>query len=213
MFLLHQLRFDDGRIISLFMQALVISTIIGLLIFYFMYKLIEFPIIRLNSELDIAMREKRDSTEVEIIFPAFQALVGNINSLLTRYIHGVKEDQSSGYINKEGEAENLVQMVGYPAIALAQDGRVISCSGSFAQLVHLDISSLQNHYCSVIPDAAVQQNIEGLVVKSRENPVTIHTDQLEFNGHPCVLSCHAMRSKANEIDYFLITVSPDEGAS
>jgi hypothetical protein len=208
------LAFDDGRAISLFMQTLVIATVVGLIIFFFMYKLIEFPITSLNAQLDIAMREKKDSTEIKFMFPAMQALVGNINSLLSRYIHGDGETAGTGgFVNKEGEAENLVQIVGFPCLTVSNDGRIISCNGGFAQVARIEVGQLQGHQLQAIPDAALQQNIEHLIGKTRENLRVIQTDQLEFSGHMCVLSCQAMTSNATDADYFVITISPAEGGS
>lgn len=208
------LAFDDGRAISLFMQTLVIASLIGLLIYFFMYKLIEYPITRLNAQLDTAMREKTDNTQVPFLFPPLQALIGNINSLLTRYIHGDTEGGASaaGFVNKDGEAENLVQIVGFPCIAISREGRIISCNQAFTQVARAEVAQLQNQQVTSIPDLALQKNIEGLVARNLENIRAIHTDQLEFSGHLCVLSCQAMATGDN-VDYFLITVSPTEGAS
>ncbi len=206
------LAFDDGHALSLFMQTIVLASIVGLLIFYFMYKLVEYPLVSLNSQLDIAMREKRDSTEVDFIFPPLQALVGNINSLLTRYIHGDGTSSNSGnFANKDGEAENLVQLIGFPCISISRDGRIIAANTSFAQMLRTDLSVLNGHSYQSIPDVAVQQNIEYLINKARENMRAIHNDQLEFGGHPCILSCQAMSSNGQEADYYLITISPTEG--
>ncbi|UOE99984.1 FHA domain-containing protein [Bdellovibrio reynosensis] len=209
------LAFDDGRAISLFMQTLVIASLIGLVIYFFMYKLIEYPIVSLNAQLDAAMREKKDNTEVNFLFPPFQALVGNINSLLTRYIHGGGDDGNgaNSFVNKDGEAENLVQLVGFPCIAISREGRIIACSASFTQIARADISALQGQLFKAIPDVALQQNIEGLLIRTRENMRAIHTDQLEFSGHLCILSCQAISSTGHEPDYFVITVSPTEGGS
>lgn len=206
------LAFDDGRAISLFMQTLVIASLVGLLIFFFMYKLIEYPLNSLNQQLDVAMREKKDATEVNFMFPPLQALIGNINSLLTRYINGARDESGGGnFVNKDGEAENLVQMIGFPSIAIAKDGRIVACSPSFLQVARTE--ALAGQMYTSIPDAALQQNIEHLVSKSRENPRVIHTDQLEFSGHLCVLSCQAMSSAPNDVDYYLITVSPTDGGT
>lgn len=208
------LAFDDGRAISLFMQTLVIASLVGLLVFFFMYKLIEYPLVVLNSQLDVAMREKRDNTEVNFLFPPLQALIGNINSLLTRYIHGDGDSAGAGagFVNKDGEAENLVQIVGYPCVAIASEGRIIACNAAFAQVARADVSSLQGQSYQTLADVALQQNIDGLLLKARENARAIHTDQLEFSGHLCILSCQAFSSGA-DVDYFILTVSPAEGGS
>nr|WP_295900106.1 FHA domain-containing protein [uncultured Bdellovibrio sp.] len=209
------LAFDDGRAISLFMQTLVIASLIGLLIYFFMYKLIEYPIVTLNAQLDAAMREKKDNTEVNFMFPPLQALIGNINSLLTRYINGEADGGgpgASGFVNKDGEAENLVQIVGFPCITISREGRIIACNAAFSSVARTDMAQLQGQLFKAIPDVALQQNIEGLLVKTRENPRAIHTDQLEFSGHLCILSCQAF-SSGQEVDYFIVTVSPVEGGS
>lgn len=208
------LAFDDGRAISLFMQTLVIASIVGLLVFFFMYKLIEYPLVSLNSQLDNAMREKKDSTEVDFNFPALQALIGNINSLLTRYINGEADQGGSGnFVNKDGEAENLVQIIGFPAIAISRDGRIIASSASFGQIARTDMVQIVGQPFQSIPDVALQQNLEHLMNKTRENSRAIHTDQLEFSGHLCILSCQAMSSQPNDVDYFVITVSPTDGGA
>lgn len=209
------LAFDDGRAISLFMQTLLIASLVGLIIYFFMYKLIEYPLLTLNSQLDVAMREKTDHTEVPFMFPPFQALVGNINSLLTRYIHGGADSDgghAGGFVNKDGEAENLVQIIGYPCVTISREGRIISCNAAFNQIARLESGQLSGQPFKAIPDLALQQNMEGLMEKVRENPSIIHTDQLEFSGHLCILSCQGMTT-GTEVDYFVITVSPAEGGS
>lgn len=209
------LAFDDGRAISLFMQTLLIASLVGLVLFFFMYKLIEFPLNSLNAQLDTAMRDKTDNTEVNFMFPPLQALIGNINSLLTRYIHGGAEAgaSASGFINKDGEAENLVQMVGFPCVTISKEGRMIACNQAFTQVVRMESSAIQGQSYKSLPDIALQQNIEGLLGRVNDNPRVLQTDQLEFSGHLCILSCQGMTSSAGEVDYFVITVSPAEGGS
>jgi hypothetical protein len=209
------LAFDDGRAISLFMQTLLIASLVGLILFFFMYKLIEFPLNSLNAQLDSAMRDKTDNTEVNFMFPPLQALIGNINSLLTRYIHGGAEAGASaaGFINKDGEAENLVQMVGFPCVSISKEGRMIACNQAFTLLLRMDASAIQGQSYKSLPDIALQQNLEGLLGRVIENPRILHTDQLEFSGHLCILSCQGMMSSTGEVDYFVITVAPAEGGS
>lgn len=205
------LAFDDGRVLSLFMQTLVLAVLFGLVIFYFMYKLIEYPILSLNAQLDTAMREKQDSANISFQFPALQALVGNINSLLTRYIHGDGSNSGAGFSSKDGEAENLVQVIGYPCMAVNKDGMIIAANAAFAQITRLETSALQGKSLRALPDTALVQNLESLMQRVRENIRAVHTDQLEFSGHPCVLSCQGVSANSADADYFIVTVAPSEG--
>lgn len=206
------LAFDDGHVLSLFFQTLILACLVGLLLFFFMYKLIEYPIVALNSQLDIALREKKDSTDVDFQFPALQNLVANINSLLTRYLHG--GDDSGGPVNmvsRDSEAENLVQLMGYPTIAITGEGRIVAINQNFEQLAHASAAQLVNQMVSLIPDVALQQNLQHLMEKSRVAPGSIHSDQLEFSGHNCQIHCHAMGVENSTIAYFIISVTPVEG--
>lgn len=206
------LEFDDGRALSLFLQTLVIACFAGLIIFYFMYSLIEHPIRRLNAELDIALREKKDTTAVAFQFPALQALIGNINSLLSRYTHGEGSNAGGGgFINRDGEMENLVQLLGLPGVVINRDGRIVAANSGFAQIARSDIQALVGHMVSGVPDVALQQNLSDLMRRALEDSRQVHTDQLEFSGHPCLMSCQALTQGSAGVEFFVITIAPIEG--
>jgi len=206
------LAFDDGHVLSLFFQTLIIACIVGLLLFFFMYKLIEYPINTLNEQLDTALREKKDSTEVNFQFPALQNLVGNINSLLTRYLHGDAENKGPVQVlSRDAEAENLVQLMGYPTIAISGEKRIIAVNSNFEQIVHATATQLNGQQMSAISDSSLQQNLLHLMQKSQEAPGVIHSDQLEFSGHNCQIHCQAMGVDNNTIAYFVVSITPTEG--
>jgi hypothetical protein len=207
------LAFDDGHVLSLFFQTLILACFVGLGLFFFMYKLIEFPIMSLNNQLDTALREKKDSTDVNFQFPVLQNLVGNINSLLSRYTHGGDHGgEPRNMVSHDVEAENLVQLMGYPTIAISGENRIISVNGNFEQIAHSTRAQLNHQTLSAIPDAALQQNLQHLIQKSREVPGTIHSDQLEFSGHNCRIHCQAMGVESSTIAYFVICITPLEGS-
>lgn len=207
------LAFDDGRALSLFFQTLVLSTFLGMILFYFMYKLIEYPMLTLNQQIDIAMREKKDNLEVKFMFPALQALIGNLNSLLTRYIHGDSEGSAGdigAFGNKDSEAGNLLHLIGFPAIAVRSDGSIIGCNSGFEALARNTSDQMANQPFSAIRDNSLRQNMEHLVSRAREVPSSIHTDQLEFSGHLCNLTCQAFCT-GETVDYIVVSISPTEG--
>lgn len=206
------LAFDDGHVLSLFFQTLILACLVGLLLFFFMYKLIEYPIVNLNQQLDIAMREKRDSTEVNFQFPALQNLISNINSLLSRYLNGDSDGGSPVHlVSRDAEAENLVQLMGYPTIAISGEGRIVAMNANFEQLAHATSAQLAHQPLASIPDVALQQNISHLIEKVKLAPGSIQSDQLEFSGHNCQIHCHAMGIENGVISYFVICVTPIEG--
>ncbi len=204
------LAFDDGRVLSLFFQTLVIAAILGLIVFYFMYRLIERPVASLNESLDIALREKRDSVESPILFPPLQALIGNINSLLNRAVHGDGDVGGGSSLGKEAEAVNLLYWVGIPAVTLRADGTIIACNIGFEQLARNTSEGMAQRGLEAIGDMALQQNIDHLMAKAQENTHSVHSDQLEFGGQLCVLNCQAFTTDG-QVDYYVVTIGPLTG--
>lgn len=209
------LAFDDGHVLSLFFQTLIIASLVGLLLFFFMYKLIEYPIQSLNQQLDVALREKKDSMEVNFQFPALQNLIGNVNSLLTRYIYGdaEKNNPAAQAVSRDSEAENLVQLMGYPTIAISGEKRIIAVNTNFEQIAHASSGQLNGQSLATLADTALQQNLSHLIQKSQEVPGAIHSDQLEFSGHNCLIHCQAMGVENNSIAYYVIIITPTEGGN
>lgn len=209
------LAFDEGKTISLFMQTLMIASVVGFFLFFFIYKLIEFPIKNLSSQLDKALREKRSDLEMTFQFEPLQNLIANMNSILTRSYHGEggSASPSPHSENREDEGENLVKMIGAPAMVISSSGQVLSANSSFEQLARTSVNALKQSGPSAIPDQSLQQNIDHLIGKSREVPYAIHSDHLEFNGLMCGIHCQAFIS-AGSISYYLITILPQSsGAS
>ncbi len=212
---ISSLAFDEGKTISLFMQTLMIASFVGFFLFFFIYKLVEFPIKNLSFQLDAALREKRADLQMTFQFEPLQNLIANMNSVLTRYIHSGDNGAPANAgttENKDGEADNLMKMIGAPCLAISHEGRIISANPGFEQLSRVSLASMQQNGLSAIPDNSLQQNIDHLMGKSRENPYGIHSDHLEFNGLMCVIQCQAFMS-ANNVSYYLVTVLPNQGGA
>lgn len=216
---ISSLSFDSGRTISLFMQTLLIASILGILIFYFMYHLIEYPVKALNQQLDTALREKTDNIQIEFQFPAFQSLVSNVNTLLTRSLSFSNEGMSSSNfnfnVNQDLEAENLVQIIMLPAAAINAQGNFMTCNARFETFARSTKNQIQGQGTSSLGDSSLQQMIDHLLMKTKENPVTIQSDQLDFSGQPCHIHCQAFLSQNSQgnINYFLLVITPAEGGS
>lgn len=207
------LSFDDGRAFSLFMQVLILSFISGGLLFFFLYKLIEYPFRTLNTQLDIALRERRDAAIVIFNFPAFQALATNVNSLLSRVASSNSQDAIQvGKGSRDQELANLLRLIGYPAILIGRDGKISRLNPGFEALTQVTSERLVGNKISDIPDPAMQQNFVHLMNQATTNMNEIFSDQLEIGGHQFQLNCQAIATASGDIEYFLITISPVEGA-
>jgi len=209
------LSFDDGRAFSLFMQVLSLALIAGGVLFFFLYKLIEYPFRNLNIELDAALRERRDNASVQFNFPVFQALTTNVNSLLAR-MASMKSDDAVivGKGSRDQELTNLLKLIGYPTILISREGVISRLNPGFEALTQIPSDRLIGNKISDIPDPAMQQNFVHLMNQSTTNMNAINSDQLEIGGHLFQLNCQAIASASGDIEYFLITISPvDTGES
>jgi hypothetical protein len=205
---------DDSRVISLFMQTLVLALILGGVVFFLMYKVIEYPLLHLNLALDSAMRDKTDNIVMKVINRPLQNLISNINSLLTRSMQ-VEEQVNPTFsgANKHIEAENLAKLIGYPCVIISDEAVIMAGNSSFEQIARTSIQQMQGHKISIIPDPALQKNLAELIEKTRNHPTVIHSDQIDFSGHNFKISCYGIGATPNKFDYFVVSVSPLEGAS
>jgi hypothetical protein len=88
---MSSLAVDNAQVLSLFITTLFIALLIGSVLFYFLYKMIEFPFKSLNEQLDTALKDGNDNLTINYQFPALQTLTSNVGSALTRAINGTQE--------------------------------------------------------------------------------------------------------------------------
>ncbi len=206
---IQALTYDDGRVISLFMQNLLISLIVGSIFFFFIYKLFEYPFRRLNEELDEAMRGSHDNIQIDFQLTELQNLISNVNSLLGRSNHSGEMYQTSS-VNHDMDFQLLTEINALtPMAVINAAGLFIAMNDRFAHMCHAD--ELVGLHFSGINDGSLRQNIEFLINKSNEVPTSIHTDQLEFSGNACHLQCSAFLSGEGIPEYFFISIIPVEG--
>lgn len=199
------LRYDDGRAFSLFIQILMIAVFLGAIIFFFMYKLIERPFNLLNAELNSALSEGRDHAQIVFKFPALQQTLVTINSLLNRVLHSTGHAHAGAHL-PESEWINLIQLVGYPALAINKNAQIISLNQAFEQLTGVQFHLVQGQGLQYLPDQALQKNIQALMQASGSNTGVIHQDRLEISGNFFSLNCQAI-SASGEVLYYIITVT------
>ncbi len=200
---------DQSRAISLFMQILIIASALGGILFFFLSKLVEKPVRELNVQLDNAMRERRDNIQIPYLYPEYQALIGNVNSLLSRALHS--DSHSSTPVgagsDHQQEAFNLVAICGVPAIAIGADDSIWCLNDKFIKLTGW--SGVRVSYRSII-DSSLWQNFEGLINLCREAPYATHSDKIDFSGHTCQIQIAAFMSNGQP-EFYMMTIIPAGG--
>ena len=205
---ISSLNFDEGRVISLFMQTLVIASILGLILYFLFARLIEFPIRALNLQIDKALLEKSDRTEVAFDYPVFQKLVSNVNTILNRAWNsgGMQSSVLKPKQNNDVEFSNLAEMISHPAIIIDPEQRIIALNSNFEQLAQISKETVLNQSYQVITDNALVQNMDSLIARSKQAPYEKHADKIPFAQYECEIFCQAFLSTDGEPQYFVLTL-------
>ncbi|MES3037997.1 MAG: FHA domain-containing protein [Bdellovibrionota bacterium] len=203
---------DGGRLVSLFMQTFIIASALGVILFFFMYQLIENPIRLLNIQLDQALREKKEHLETSYQFPALEALASNMSSLLSRAFNPVQNSGGIDQGSREADMERVLYLFGEPAMILRANETILGANDKFAQIARTSAPLLKDQGINSIQDNSLQQNLDHLIRKAREMPHSVHRDQLEFSGLPCELKCSTFFENGT-ITFFVVSIMPLGGGS
>lgn len=207
------LAIDDGRTLSLFIQTLFIALLMGAVLFFFLYRIIERPIVALNEQLNIALKEGRDDLSTAYRFPALQAMVSNINSALNRAIHGNGSAQEARPMERDRNLEmmHVVELMGFPSLAISSPDRMIrAINPSFEERTGINSIQLLNTSVDRISDQALKLSMQDLIARVEMQPEQILSNNLEFGGIEYQLVAKAIFGSQN-IAYFVFVIVPSDG--
>lgn len=205
------LAIDEGRTTSLFIQTLTMALAVGLILFFFMYNLVEFPLRYLNNAIDDAVKTGSFNVNHKFLFPIFDKLVLNINSILSQAAsaqsHSDSDDMMAGgnYLDKTLEAENIIKIIPAPAMAISGEGHIISVNQEFESLTMESALNLQGHNFDSISDQSLKLSLEDLLERAQEDLNLIVNNELEFAGTIMEIELQAIQSMAG-VDYYIITI-------
>jgi hypothetical protein len=178
---LGALAIDDGRILSLVIQVFLIAAALGLLLFYFLVRFIEYPVRDLTTQIDQALLQGRDFVKTTYLFPEFQKLVDNVNAALSRAMNPTGAPQMT-QLDRSNEISNLFLIMGVPALAISRDGLIMSISGPLEDLTGIRAAYYLNNPVTSISEQSLARSIEDLLIRSRQVPHEVHTNDLDVFG-------------------------------
>jgi hypothetical protein len=204
---ISSLNLDEERVVSLFMQTLIISCVLGLIMYQLFARMIEYPIRTLNSQIDKALLEKSDRTEVVFDYPIFQKLVSNVNTILNRAWSGQGTvSEAKPQQNRDLEFSNLVQIISHPAIVVDSSQKVIAINSNFEQLIQISRDNFLNQSYQTFTDGSLVQNIEALVARCNLSPYEKHSDKIPFSQFECEIHSQAFLDSNAEPQYYVLTL-------
>jgi PAS domain-containing protein len=204
------LQLDQGQVISLFIRVLVIAIFIGFILFYLMWRLIEYPIKNLNTQVDKALKEGTDHTEVEFQFPALQQLIMNVNTALSRALRAGDGGPNQVAQDRGAEAANIIQLISDPAIAIDSSETIVFINSAFEELVGVRLASIEGQSIDALPDQALQLSIRDLLSKNNDQPHLIASNDIDFSGLTYTADSQAIMG-SSAIEYYLIVFQSGSG--
>lgn len=195
---------DNDLVLGLFFRVLAISLAFGLVLFYFLYKFIEHPIVDLNKKLDTALKDHQDNVSHKYIFPALTLLTENINAALSRSLGG---GPSTGHHlqDKSTEAANLLMIMGCAGLACDANGTILSVNPQFEDLTGMRIATLQGQNITILSDQALQLSLKDLLERHLGQPNLISSNSLEMMGRQYELDAQSVQG-AKGTDYCIIAI-------
>lgn len=202
------LAYGNKRVLSLLVQTCFIATILGVLLFFFLYKMIEYPIVNINKQLDSALKDDTLDVKTDYQFTPLQTLASNINSALSRISAAQDNSQSLIEYDRQNEMNHLIEMIGYPTLGINLDtNKIEGISAHFEEETGISSERILNCAIEDIDDQALKLNITGLLEKVNQHSNEIATDNLEFSGVEFQLSAKGIYGK-DHLSYALISFIP-----
>lgn len=212
MYDMGSLAVDDGQTFSLFVQTLAIALVLGAIVFFFLYKIILYPIANLNLQLSAALRDGNSTLNSEYQFPELQELTTNIQSLVARGGAGGGGFEGPGAYEHErsGEAFGVTSLIGFPSIAVrSTDLQVISVNPQFQDQIGKATAwnqlSLDN-----IMDQALKLNLLDIVERAKASPSQTASNEIDVDGLNFQVTGQAIFG-SKDVSYILIAFIPKGG--
>ncbi len=202
------LAFGNKRTVSLLIQNCFIALVLGTLLFFFLYKMIEFPIVSLNKQLSSALKDDSLSVQVDYDFQPLQNLTSNINSALSRISAAQELNQHTAAYDRLTEMNHMIEMIGYPTLGIDMESmKIQGVSASFEEETGVSTERILNYNIQEIDDQALKLNLSNLIDRVQQYPHEIASDSLEFSGVEFQLSAKGIHGK-EELAYTLISFIP-----
>ena len=155
---------DSSEELSLFISTLFIALLVGSIIYYFLYKIVEYPFKSINDQLDSALKDGRDTVSINYRFPALQTLANNVSSALTRAMNGSQEAGKVVEHDRNREVTNIVELIGFAAMGVhAHYLSIAAVNQAFESRTGMKAEQTTHMSVNEIMDQALKLSIKDLI--------------------------------------------------
>ena len=210
--------FAEGvkKVFSLLIQTTLIAVLLGLVLYFFLINLIEFPFKSLNRQLGQALKdEQAPSVSVNYQSAIVSELCSHINSALNSISlnkmlneKDPDEEEGDGQFHRQNEMNNLVEVTGFPSLSVdLEEESIASLNSNFTE--QLGFAEILHRPLSEISDSTLRDHILDLLERGKENPQEITFGELSLKQFSLQSSCQFVMGK-NSPAFALVTFMPAE---
>lgn len=206
---------DKGikKVFGLLVQTSLIALFLGALLFFFLIHLIEFPIRSINHQLGKALKEDQaPSINVNYQSQVLTELCSHINSGLNQISLGKmiqsQQKELSGSKDRSQEMNHLVEVIGFPAIAITMEEKQISAVNMNFQ-EQLGLEDVNHHALEDLEDEEFKKHLLQLIDQGELNPQEIAFSEIVLNGVSFQSTCVFVMGEESPA-YALVSFMPVE---
>lgn len=203
------------KVFSLLTQNLFIACILGLILFFFLINLIEFPIRSISHQLNESLKDSTASS-VSTLYQSkiLSELCDHINSALNQISlnqmlnknDGADDSSNKSIANKHNEMTNLVEIVGFPSLSVDLETETVSATNSnFSE--QLGYSEILNSSIADIQDNDLRQHLEMLLKQGQASPEEISFGEIVLNNMSIQTACQFIMGQ-NKPAYAIVIFMP-----
>lgn len=202
------LAIDFNRTLSLFIQIFLIACAIGGVVFFVQYRLMVYPMRRLNKELGKALSDGQASIHIPFQLPIFQELINSVNSALSRVSSQFTDTNTMASVaDKSAEALEVVNMFPQPAFALDPiTKRFVAVNEALEHNKLFASMPVLNQSIDDLTDRSLYECLKDLVSLCESNPNGRHRNLLPSQGSETYEITAKAIVDGHKTSYILLTV-------
>lgn len=197
------------KTLALLVQVLFLALFFGALLYYFLIRLIEYPIAQMDKQVKAALNDGKSQVTVTYLFPQLQELASNVNNAIQRAMSGdLGSNMSQNYeYDRSNEMNGLLNIIPTPAaIVNPRDISFIATNALFTDAIARG-QDWSNSKIEAILEQSLRLNLSSLLDTASQDAMHSAQDELEVNNVPYTLHAQGVYG-AKELSYVIITFNP-----
>lgn len=211
---------DKGTVSVVYLEALVMSGLIGAIFIYLLYHFSMNPIRTLNDDIDAVLKGNSDVVAKRFQFESLDKLIDSVNAALSRIPRADGDASARAVATDESQASfdtllRLIESLGPKLksgiILLDAERKIKYINSSFEETSGIHLANAAGEPMdSACRDEALASLMRELIENSRSAGNAGMEDSFEFGSGTHKINCTAVIGSTNQVDAYFIFVEKEE---